>query len=127
MKKDQVIVLSLYPNARGLGYVCIENHQLLKESGVLTIRPIFNGRVFDRIIKFIQFFKPEIIVVRDYAAKRPSLNKRGVALVDTILKYAEEIKIPVYRYTRQQMRDVFEQFGATSKYAIAKKIVSWFP
>jgi len=127
MKKDHVIVLSLYPNSRGLGYVCLESPQLLKESGVLTIRPIFNGKILERIIKFVNFFKPEIIVVKDYGLGHSRQSKRGVELVESIAKYAEEIKVPVYRYTRQQMRDVFEQFEATSKYEIAKKIVSWFP
>ena len=127
MEKEPVVILSLYPNARGLGYVCLKGQQNLKESGALTIRPIFNGKVLNRIIKFIQFFKPHIIVVKNYGTKRSRLNKRGEALVESVVQYADEIKVPVFKYTREQVRDVFEQFGAKSKYEIAKKIITWFP
>jgi hypothetical protein len=127
MKKNQVVILSLYSNARGLGYVCLESPQNLKESGVLTIRPICNGRILERITKFVDFFKPKVIIVKDFENNYSRQNKRAVALAESIANYAKEVKVPVYRYTRQQIRDVFEQFGAKSKYEIAQKIISWFP
>lgn len=127
MKKDITIILSLYPNARGLGYVCLEMPQKLLDSGVVTVRPICNNRILERITKFVDFFKPTIIIVQDCDSSYSRHSRRVARLVEAITKYADEIKIPVHRYSRQQIRDVFEQFGAKSKYEIAQKIISWFP
>lgn len=127
MKKDKVIVLALYPSTRGVGYVCLESPQNLKEYGVVTIRPIFNGKVLERIEKFIEFFNPHVIVIKDYGEDYSEKNMRGAALIESVAKFAGEMNVPVHRYTRQQIRDVFEQFGAKSKFEIAHKIISWFP
>lgn len=127
MKKDTVIILSFYPNARGLGFACLEGAQNLRDSGVVTIQPICNKRILERITKFVEFFKPTIIVVKDYNSAYSRHSKRVAELVEAVTKYANEIKIPVYRYSQQQVRDVFEQFGAKSKYEIANKIIAWFP
>jgi Holliday junction resolvasome RuvABC endonuclease subunit len=81
----------------------------------------------ERITKFVEFYTPTIIVVKDYNSSYSRHSKRVAELVESIAKHAGEVKIPVYRYSRQQVRDVFEQFGAKSKYEIAQKIIYWFP
>lgn len=126
MKNNKTIILSLYPNARGLGYACLEKPQKVKESGVITIRPICNRKVLERVSKFVDFFRPHVVIVKDYEATSWK-QKRSAALAESIASFAKENNIPVYRYSRQQIREVFEQFGATSKYTIAQKIISWFP
>jgi hypothetical protein len=47
--------------------------------------------------------------------------------MECIEEYAKEINVPVYRYTREQVRDVFEQFQAKTKYDIMKQLVAWYP
>lgn len=127
MKHDTIVMLALYPNARGLGYACLESPKNLKDSGVVTVRPICNGTILERIIKFVDFFKPKIIVVKDYDNSYYWKSRRGIDLVESIVKYAEGRKLPVIGSSRKQIRDVFELFGAKSKYDIAHKIVSGFP
>lgn len=121
------IILSLYPNTRGLGYICLETPQKLLDSGVVTVRPIFNGRIMQRVQKFTEYFKPTLVIIRDHNYPTTARNKRTKELIDEIVKYAEEKNIRVYRYSRQQIKDVFQQFGAITKYEIAKKIIEWFP
>ena len=123
MKKDTVIVLALYPNSRGLGYACLEQPQNLIESGIASVRPIGNKKTLERVVKFVEFFKPKIIVLRDADGKH---SKRVVALIESITKYAKGINLPVYRYKREQIRDAFEVFGAKTKHEIANQIVEWF-
>lgn len=128
MKKDTTMIFALYPNARGLGYVCFEQpEKKLWDCGIVTVRPICNGKILKRINKFVDFFKPAVILVQDCDSNYSRHSKRVTGLVASITKYAEEIKVPIYRYSRQQIRDVFEQFGAKSKYEIAQKIIAWFP
>jgi Holliday junction resolvasome RuvABC endonuclease subunit len=127
MKKDMVIILSFYPNARGLGYACIEMPKNLRDSGVITVQPTCNKKILERITKFVEFFKPTIIVVKDYNSEYSRHSKRVAELVESITNYAKEIKVPIYRYSRDQIRDVFEQFGSKSKYEIAQTIITIFP
>ena len=126
METDTQLVLSLCPNARGIGYACVEMPQKLIDSGVLTIRPICNGKILERVKKFIEFYKPQLIIVKDYD-KSSYRSKRGIELVEAITAYATQINVPVTRYTRQQIQNVFELFGAKSKYEIAQKIIIPFP
>jgi hypothetical protein len=127
MKKDTKMIFAIYPNARGLGYACFETPEKLWDCGVTTVRPICNKRILERITKFADFFQPTVILVQDCENSNNHHSKRVLRLMDSIIKYAGEIKVPVYRYSRQQIRDVFEQFDAKSKYEIAQKIIAWFP
>ena len=128
MNEETVIILALFPNTRGLGYAClVMPEKKLKDSGVLTIRPICNSKILERIKTFIDFFKPEIVVIKDYGSDYSRQERRGARLVESITKYAKEMRLPVYHYTRQQVRDIFEQFGAKSKTEIAQRIIVWLP
>lgn len=124
MSFEKPVILSLYPNMRGLGYVCLEYPKTLIDYGIATVRPIDNDRVFDRVRQCIDFFNPAIVILRDCGVAPK--NKRTRLLLDLIATYAAEKEIPVHKYTRKQIRDVFEQFGATSKYQIAHVLVKEF-
>lgn len=126
MKNKPVVVLSLYPNRRGFGYVCLEWPQKLIDSGIATVRPLCNSGIFDRFEKFLDFYKPQLIVIRD-CENLSSCKKRTQKLIHSITIHAGKVKIPIHHYSREQIRDVFEQFGATTKYEIAQKIIEWFP
>jgi len=125
------VILALYPNARGFGYACIERAttnkaQKLLNSGTVNVRPMGNEKALKFVRKFTEYFKPEIVILRDYH----KLTKRGEriqALLKDIAKIAEELNVPFYRYTREQIRFTFEQYGATTKYQISQKIIEAFP
>lgn len=127
MKHDKVTILSLYPNARGIGYACVELPQNLKETGIISIRAISNEKILERITKFIDFFNPKVIVLRDYGQGSSRQERRSIELIETLTAYARQVKLSVHLYSREQIKDVFEQFDASTKYQIALKLISWFP
>ena len=127
MENNETLVLSLFPNHRGLGFVCIEWPKKLLDAGMAVVHPVSNSQFLDRVIKYIDFFKPSVIIIRNCKGKKSDREKRIENIVDDITTYSEKNHIPIYGYTRQQIRDVFEQFGATTKNEIAKKIIEWFP
>ena len=47
-------------------------------------------------------------------------------LVEQIAAYAVEEGLPVVKYSRDQIREVFEQFGAVTKYEIAQLLLTEF-
>ena len=125
------VVLALYPNSRGFGYACIElsakrNDQKILESGIMNVRPVGNERTLKHVRKFAEYFKPTLVILRDYH-KPTNRSKRIRELIESIVAIAKEYNLPVYRYTREQIRHSFEQYGAKTKYEIAQKILEGFP
>ena len=123
MEQDTHVVLALYANSRGLGYACIQVPKKLMECGVLNVTPLSNDKIAMRVEKFIDFFKPHVVVIRDAESSVPRIQE----LSDTISIMAYEKNVPIHRYTRKQVKDVFEIFGATTKYEIAHKIIEAIP
>ena len=120
------LVLAFYPSSRGLGYVCVRIPQTLKDFGVLTVRPFSRGRILKHVERFIEFHRPHIVILRD-PDKALANSKRIEKLVDAITTLAGEYKLPVFRYSREQIKEVFVNFGAQTKQEIVHKIIEWFP
>ncbi|HEY0262615.1 MAG TPA: hypothetical protein VGB95_06285 [Chitinophagales bacterium] len=120
------IILALYPNARGLGFACLEAPQKLIEYGIVTVRPIYNTPLLRRMEHFLDFFRPQVVILRDGDSLPPS-NSRVKQLLENIAQSAERKGIPVHYYSREQIKGVFSSFNASTKYEIAQKLVEWFP
>lgn len=120
------VLLALYPNSIGYGYGCIELPQKLVDAGVVKTRPLCNGPLLSNIEKAIDFYQPHIILLREGA----SIHKKGERnrkLIGEIQRLALIKNLPVFEYSRYQVKDVFELFGATTKHEISQKIVEWLP
>jgi Holliday junction resolvasome RuvABC endonuclease subunit len=100
--------------------------QKLLDFGVITVRPLTNRPILRRIEKFIAFHQPKVVIIRD-AQSTPQSGKRVQRLTDAITTLAGENSLPVYKYSREQIRDVFENFGVRTKHEIVRKIIEWFP
>ena len=120
------VVLAIFPNTRGIGFACIERPNTLLDSGMATVSPIVNGPMLKRAEKMMDFYRPTVVVVRD-PGPESIRGKRITQLVEDIAKAAYGRKLSVRRYSRQQVKDVFETFGASTKHEIAQAIVRWLP
>lgn len=121
------IILSLYPNTRGFGYICLENPQKLIDWGMMNCRPLSNGKILKQVAAMLDYFNPELLVMQDPDNRYARQNSRVSELIETIKDRAEEKSIKVFTYTREQVRSVFSSFGATTKHEIASKLLQWFP
>ena len=127
MKEETRVVLALFPNVVGLGYVCLENPQTLLKAGIMKVRPMNNKKALHQVKDLVEIFNPKIVIIRDFDTNKPRKNKRIQELLNEISAYAKGKNIRTFQYSRQQIRDVFELHGATSKYEISKQIIKWFP
>ena len=127
MPKNQNNILALYPNTRGLGYACMEGASKIIDVGVRNVRPINNRKVLEYIDGQIRYYEPVIILLQDNETKHNPYCKRVTRLIRRVEKKCNKNGIQIFKYSREQVRFVFEQFGAKTKYEIAKKIVTWFP
>jgi hypothetical protein len=127
MKTNNNLVLAIYPNFRGFGYAFLESATEPKDCGIVTIRPISNQTCLTRIKQFVDYYQPTLIILQDFDGKHSWKSKRVKRLVDSIIAFCHTNTISVKRYSREQIRFVFSEFKAKSKYEIAKKIVEWLP
>lgn len=120
------IVYAIYPNANGFGFVYLENPRKLLDYGSVRINPISNRKVLERIKKSLDYLRPSIVLIQDPEGKASRAGRRVRMLIDKIIDLANEEKLKVVQYSRDQVRDVFEQFGAVTKYEIAKVLLTEF-
>lgn len=119
-------IISLYPYSRGFGYAIMENPLKPMDYGVVCPRYRYHAlKLLDKIEKLMDFYRPVIVLVQDYGYANKTT--RAKKLIDGIIKMAERKNIKLYQYARQQIRDVFETFGATNKWLIATKIAEAIP
>lgn len=120
-------VLALYPNRFGISYAVFDNPQDLVEVGNGYIRPTCNKKALERAIKYLNYYKPNVIITRALDdLKGGSRSKRIEALLVNICKEAEKQNLEVYCYTRSQIMNVFNQFQARTKYQVMKCILKWY-
>jgi len=117
--------LALFPHGKGFGYAFFTSPLEPKQSGVVTIKPIDNGRCMRRIDTMVETYQPTLILLPTPDGKHNRKRKRVQELLQDITTYAKRVDIPVKTYFREQIRMVFEQFEARSKLEIAEKICVW--
>ncbi len=127
MKKEIPSTLAIYPNNVGYGYAFFETANTLTDCGISYVRPISNAKCLKRIRQFLEYYKPSVIVLEDYEAKGARKSKRVEKLIRNIEALAVEKKLEIKKYSREQVRFVFQQFKAETKYEIAKVLVTFFP
>ena len=127
MNKSRPVTLAIFPNKVGFGYACVEDQRKLLDYGVTHVRPLFNGRILQQILKKLDYYLPSILVVEDPNCIHNRQGERVQSLIGEIVEQAKTKRLPIFQYTRQQTRDAFEILGAKSKHEIAEKLISWFP
>lgn len=123
------ILCAIYPNGNGYGFVFIENSdrgRKLVEYGVIRINPICNRKILERIKKSVDYFRPTIVILLDPDGKTSRTRKRTKNLIKDLVVYAESEKLQVFKYSREQIRSVFELFGAATRYEITKLLLTEF-
>lgn len=79
-----------------------------------------------RVKQSFAYLRPLIVIVQDPEGKSSRTGNRVRRLIDKIVAYATQENLTVVQYSRDQIRDVFEQFGATTKYEISQVLISEF-
>jgi NAD-dependent DNA ligase len=125
-KETNKIVFAVYPNANGFGFVYMENARKLIDFGAVRINPISNRRVIERIRRSINYLRPSIVIVQDPESKSSRTGRRVKQVIKNVLVLAEELKLKTEQYSRDQIREVLEQFGATTKYEISQVLIKEF-
>src|SRR6476620_2930343 len=73
----------------------------------------------------MDYYKPQVILLKETGASARS--QRNDKLIEAITTLSGEIGLTVFRYTKQQIQETFEVFGATTKYEMVEKMVQMLP
>lgn len=126
MQTINKVVYAVYPNANGFGFVYMDSPRKLLDFGTVRINPISNMKVLARIKRALDYFRPTIVIVPDPEGNSSRIGKRVKKLINLIVDFAKEEKLPVFQLSRDQIKDVFRVFGATTKYEISQVILKEF-
>lgn len=118
------VTLALYPNFRGLNFVCIQMPNKVIDYGTIFSSPFLISRFLNRVEKYIDYYAPSIVALR-YVPKDSYRAKQASKIASAISELAVHKGLRVYTYKREDIRQVFEIHGASTKHEIAQKIVSW--
>lgn len=118
-------VLALYPNRRGIAYALCHDTDLINY-GIKSNYPFSFKKAEQNIKKFIDYYKPDIVISRNINDLKKSQCKKTQRVIDMICNEAKKQQLEVYSYTRTQIKSVFNNFKCKSKFEISKKLVEWF-
>lgn len=125
------LVLAIHPNTRGFGFALFQGSQKPLDWGVKEVREknkkYKNIGCREKINDLINLYQPDVLVVEDYKGEGSRRHLRIQELIEDIHKLAKREKVAICSYSRGKICEVFSQFGAQTKYEIAKKIAEWLP
>lgn len=133
MKKNsnsEGVVLAIFPSAAGFGYAVFEGPRTLIDWGVKIIaapQEAKNAECLLRIGKLLTSYRPQVVVLEDYAGEGSRKEQRVRRLIRSSAAMAGRRGTTVRRYSRAVIRATFVPFGETTKYGIATTIAKWFP
>lgn len=124
------IVLAVYPSTYGFGYAVVEGTTFVLEASMWLTKYTRkhgndkNAKCLSKISSLVKYYDPDVIVLEDYEGKGSRRYDRVRRLIDEVNEIAGEKNIRVHKYSRDEIRNCFEQYGAFSKYEIAKVIAA---
>lgn len=122
---ERTVILTLYPNSVGIAYVVSRNPRAIYGYGLRKVKP-FEQQKFMKIVKtFFTDAKPTIIILLDY--DHSPISERVKTSIFDIETLARAMNLQVLKYSRRQIKDTFESFGAKTKFNIAMLLIKWYP
>jgi len=86
-------VLAIDPSTRGFGFAVLEGPDRLSDWGVKETRTDKKVRALRWTAELIDYYRPNVVVVEDYAGKGSRRCKRVAELIDAIATLAPKKRI----------------------------------
>ncbi len=122
--KNNSTILALYPNQWGIAYALFHSVKDIVDCGVAYVQPACNIRAKKRVQKYLDFYEPDIVLLRDSGEQA---GKRMKKLVNKIEDVAKDRGLKIHRFSRTLIREVFSGYNAYTKYEISKVLIKAYP
>lgn len=122
--KKTRVVMALFLHSRGFSLAVLEDAMTVLNAYNVVIHsyPISNKSVMKRVKEKIYYYLPEIVILENPYGYGSRKGKRVQRAISDIEAFATSIHLKVNKYSRNDIRYVFNNFNAHSKYEIAKVI-----
>lgn len=122
------LILGIYPDSRGFGFVVFEGPLAPVDWGTAEPRGEYKIRTcVARISALFGKYAPDALVLQDMSENGTRRASQIRSLNEAIALLAETQDIPTFSYSRALVREQFEPMGAFSKDAIAEAIAKRIP
>jgi hypothetical protein len=122
------LVMSLYVNWSGLGYVLFEDPLVPFDWGWIEGRAKHGKRALLRAVqKLLERYAPVVVVLEDWRERDIPRKARIEAIYESIVKVCEVALVPVEFVRMHAVRQMFRAYGSMSKYEIAQTIAKHIP
>lgn len=130
MKKPQgraPTVLGISPNTRGMGYAALDGPTEILETGVSRARLFGTLTCMRRLRALFSFYQPDLIAIESNRGKGLVKGSVAASILRAVTEEAKRYSIPIIVYSRDDVRAVFSQYQAHTRYQIGKRITEWLP
>jgi exonuclease III len=122
-RKQLRLVLAIYFQTSGYGFVLLEQRSSPVDWGAPEVRGRDRAkRCLRQIDSLLKLHTPDVLVLQDTTRRGTRRAPRIQALNHQTLLLAKRRGIRVRTYSRDQVREYFKDFGATTKQRIAETI-----
>ncbi|MGY3132338.1 hypothetical protein ACVWZM_003020 [Bradyrhizobium sp. USDA 4501] len=120
------LVLSIYLNTRGFAFVVFEGHASPFDWGIRETRgPRKGNGCLLRISQIIDRYAPDVLVIQDTSEQGTRRARWISKLNGLIAELAKDRDIPLFAYSRDQVRNTFE--FCPNKQGLAEVIAKHIP
>lgn len=122
------LVLSIYLNTRGFSFIVFEGPLSPFDWGIREARGSLKGaQCLTRITNVIEQHLPDILVVQDTSEQGTRRAQWIGDLNQAVCRLGQQRNIPVFAYSRDQIRSAFEGYGCPNKQCLAELIAKYIP
>ena len=127
-RKRSKLVLAIYFQTSGFAFVLLEHRFSPVDWAARDIGgPDRAKRCLKRIDALLALHTPDVLVLQDMSRRGTRRAPRIQALNHQTLLLAKQRGVPVRSFSRAQVLDCFEEFGATTKQRIAETVARHIP
>jgi hypothetical protein len=117
-------LLSVYPNARGFGFVVLDERRRLIDWGISDLRREQRiAKCLHRLQRLIDRYRPRVLVVREMTGA----EQHAVDMFEAIKKLADSRGVLVVAISRRQIREAFAHLGSPNRSTIADALARQMP
>ena len=123
-KRMTQVVMAIFVHSRGFSIAILEDALTVINAYNVVIHqyPIKNKDVLNKVKEKINFYLPKVVILENADGFGSRKGKRVKRAISGIEKHAVSKNISTTKYSRNDIRFVFNAFNAHSKYEIAKII-----
>lgn len=128
-KRSSHVVLAIFANGRGFGLAVMKNALSLIDAYMVSLkyRPVANKHLLEKLKEKIDYYKPDVVILEEPTGYGSRKGKRVHKFIDSIREHTRSVGLKVFSYSRNDIRFVFSNFNASTKFEIANVICENIP